>query len=199
MQNNVKIFFILILTTLIASVPLSAYSYKTEQTKRSLNLDMERYEEINTVCVADKNPGVCKNYLQEDLSLLIKVHQKNNKIINSPMNFTKPKYLAKILYKEQENVSTIEPEILLKTLLLKRVMFRDLKNPVQAEILGAQMENYIVEKFSDSNKSSYLSALQNQDKSFEKYTRKLKIKEENRKKKDALSSKKADILTSDYY
>ena len=84
------------------------------------------------------------------------------------------------LYKKQENSSNIEPEILLKTMLIKKLLLMDMQNPIESADFADKAENYIINNFSAQNRYVYVRVLQAQDDRMEKYADRINFKKNKR-------------------
>jgi len=84
------------------------------------------------------------------------------------------------LYKKQENSSNIEPEILLKTMLIKKLLLMDMQNPIESADFADKAENYIINNFSAKNRYVYVRVLQAQDDRMEKYADRINFKKNKR-------------------
>ena len=164
---------IILVIMLITAVPILLFTYKLQSSKQKLHVDKTRYENVNKVCFENKNYITCEKMLNEDLEILLNAHKNNSQIIHSHLSILHPKRILKAAYKEQENISLIEPEILIKSLLLKKITFYNNDNQIKAGLIGEKIETYIIKNFSKENKSAYLNALEIQDKNFQEYSQKI--------------------------
>lgn len=183
MGKNINIILSVLVLIFLLSSPFLAYSYKVNSVKKALHVDNERYAEVNYVCFEDKYPDQCLSMLNEDLRILIYEHELNSKVADKEFSAKEPITVSKIIYNRLENKYTVEPEILLKTLLVKRTLFRDFKKTVETGMFGAKMETYIIKNFEEPNRSRAVKLLKNQDKNFEDC---LKKRAETEAKKAAL-------------
>ena len=118
--------------------------------------------------------------LQEDLSILMNAHKENEKNIAKPAPLSDMKTLARRYYKITENKQNIEPEIFLKTMMLKSIYLKKDKNQIKSAIFGENMKNYIANNFSHRNRQSYVNALDMQDKDLMVYIKKQEAKKNRR-------------------
>ena len=181
MNNNKFIITILICSILLCSLPIVLFSIKLNFARKELHVDNKRYEYINDVCTARKDFKVCEKSLREDLNILLYAHKKNKEYISVPLSILRPDRFLTTMYKDQENISLIEPEIVLKSLLLKKVLFKDLSDVINAGIFDTYVREYIVNNFSSENKDGFLKLIDSQNRDFEKY--KKKIDRKNKKTK----------------
>lgn len=197
-MNKNKLILILIFAVMaVSSLPILAFTIKLNLAKKSLHIDKKRYEIVNMVCFEEKNPSLCAELLKEDLNVLLGAHKKNTEFLRSQRSFVHPLKLAKAMYKEQENISAIEPEILLKTLIIKKILFKDLSNPVASGMLSSDIETYIEKNFSDANKPVALRAFDSQNEDFEKYTKKMNCRKKS--KRPAEKEKSAEPFETDEF
>lgn len=175
MRKSTNFILTLLIFTLVFSLPCLAYGLKLDLNKKALRIDKKRYAEVNYVCFEQNSSVDCVKYLKEDLGILTKAHKENKEFCRANKSFTKPDGIIKYAYKIRENKVSIEPEIFLKTMLIKRVLFKKLNNPIEAGIFGEEMEDYIIQNFSEPNRSDYLRVLEDQDEDFEKYLKKVEF------------------------
>lgn len=165
----------------LSAVPIVVFTLKLNFSKKALHIDTDRYEQVNLVCFDEKNPTTCEQFLREDLEILLNAHKKNKVLLDSHISVLHPQKLAKIMYVEQENSSVIEPEIVLKSLMIRKILFKDMSNPIKAGIFAEEIETYISKSFSAQNKSVSLKAFASQNQDFEKYAKKIKYRKKSKR------------------
>lgn len=163
MKKNINAILIILLIISIAALPYVVFSIKFHTKKTALHIGTKRYNEVNYVCFEEKIPDGCLAFLQEDIKILADAHNANKKALKQPASLKKPIETARLFYKKFENSSGIEPEIMLKTMMIKQILLKDLKDPVSSGVFGEEMENYIINNFSEPNRSNYVKILKNQD------------------------------------
>ena len=185
-KNNKIVVILLAVFMILCSLPIVLFSIKLSLAKKGLHIDNKRYEYVNKVCIENKNKTLCEKLLREDLNILVYAHKKNKEYISVPMSVSRPDRIITTMYKEQENISVVEPEILLKTMMLKNLLFKDEKTQIAAGVFAQKMEDYISQNFSQSNRTAFLSMLQNQDENFDKYLKKVKYRKDKKEKIEEL-------------
>lgn len=175
MRKSTNFILTLLIFILVFSLPCLAYGLKLDLNKKALRIDKKRYAEVNYVCFEKKSSDDCVKFLKEDLGILMKAHKDNKEFCRANSSFTKPDGFIKYAYKIRENKISIEPEIFLKTMLIKRMLFVKLNKPIESGMFGEEMENYIVKNFSEPNRSAYLRALADQDEDFDKQLKKIQF------------------------
>lgn len=185
MRKKINIILSVLVLIFLLSSPFLAYSYKINSVKKALHIDNERYAEVNYVCFEDRIPDRCLAFLNEDIAILVSEYELNNKVADQELSIKNPHRFSKIIYNRLENKYAVEPEILLKTLLLKRTLFKDFGKTVESGMFGAKMKTYIIKNFEEPNRSRSIRLLEKQDNRFEEC---LKKRAEKEAKKAALLS-----------
>lgn len=174
-----KIFTILIIL-FILSVPPLLYNVKIASNKKALHIDCSRYYEINQVCFKQKSDTACLQMLNEDLDILLKAHKNNLNAINKPISIKQPLTILKRYYKKTENKQNIEPEILVKSMLIKKILLSEFKDTVKEAVFAEDIEEYIIKNFSEQNKSAYIKILETQNETLDKQAKKINFKKNKR-------------------
>ncbi len=180
METNTKIILSLLILILLIVLPFFAVSFKLDLNKKELHVDRQRYEKVNRHCFEKKSSKSCLALLKQDLNILKAAHKCNNDIIKKPVPLTDVEGILRRLYKKQENSSNIEPEILLKTMLIKKLLLMDMQNPIESADFADKAENYIINNFSAQNRYVYVRVLQAQDDRMEKYADRINFKKNKR-------------------
>ena len=185
-KNNKIIIVALTIFMILCALPIVLFSVKLGFSKKGLHIDNKRYEYVNRVCIEEKAKNQCELLLREDLNILLYAHKKNKEYISVPLSISRPDRILNTMYKEQENISVIEPEILLKTMMLKNLLYKDEKKHINAGLFAQKMEEYVLQNFSKNNRTTFLQILESQDENFEKSLKKMKYRKQKRERAEQL-------------